>query len=218
MILSLPDINLFYEKTGQGPPVVLLHGNGEDHTIFAPLVKTLAQTHTLYALDSRGHGQSGGSGAALSYEQMAEDAAAFIQTLHLEPPVLLGFSDGAIVGLLVALRYPTLLAKLVSCGANTNPKELKKWFLLLIRLGYLFTRDPKLKLMLTQPNITQKQLANISIPTLVLAASRDILYTRYTKQLAANIPNSRLRILPGETHASYILHSNRLCAALQDFL
>ena len=108
-----------------------------------------------------------------------EDVIAFISKLNLEKPILLGFSDGAIIGLLIASEYPDILSGLISCGANTHPDQLKKWFLALAKFGYLTTKDRKMKMMYTEPNITNGELAKIMVPTLVVAGTRDILPVRY---------------------------------------
>ena len=127
MHIKVNQIDLFYEKTGQGSPIVLLHGNGEDHTIFDVMTKRLAKDYTVYAIDSRGHGKSDRV-AELSYSDMAEDAAAFIRELKLEKPALYGFSDGGIMGLLLAIEYPDMLSKLIVSGANIDPGGIKAGF------------------------------------------------------------------------------------------
>ena len=118
------DVTLYYEKTGQGRPVILLHGNGETHEIFDKLVPELSKDYTVYAIDSRGHGKST-KVKTLDYDIMAEDIAEFIRILKLEKPMLYGFSDGGILGLILAYRYPDLLSKLIISGANLHPDGLK---------------------------------------------------------------------------------------------
>ena len=108
MNIKVNGIDLYYEKTGQGCPIVLLHGNGESHDIFAVLIKRLSPNYTVYAIDSRDHGKSG-KVKSLDYGDMMEDVAAFIRQLDIESPVLYGFSDGGIIGLLLAIKYPALI-------------------------------------------------------------------------------------------------------------
>lgn len=217
MYLKANGIELYYETIGQGTPILLLHGNGEDHSIFDVLIGRLSQTHTVYAIDSRGHGKSSPV-SRFDYGEMMEDIAALIHELKLNRPVLYGFSDGGIIGLLLAVKYPDLLSKLIVSGANVRPDGVKAGCTMLIKAGYFFTRDPKLKLMLTQPNITQTQLGQIVTPTVILAGSRDIVKDAHTKMIAESIPNSALTILDGETHASYVLHSERLYEVIGPFL
>ena len=101
MKISVNGIALHYEKSGEGRPLILLHGNGETHAIFDKALPLLAARFTVYAIDSRGHGESEGADA-YHYADMKEDVRCFIQELKLEKPVLYGFSDGGIIGLLLA--------------------------------------------------------------------------------------------------------------------
>jgi len=98
MVLKIKDIELYYEQYGMGRPLILLHGNGEHHTIFQEAIAILAHHFTIYALDSRGHGNSS-KVKTLHYEDMADDVYQFIDTLQLEKPILYGFSDGGIIAL-----------------------------------------------------------------------------------------------------------------------
>ncbi len=215
MFVSVNDVQLYVEMSGCGKPLVLLHGNGEDHSIFDCLVPELSRTHTVYAIDSRGHGRSS-SVEVFDYETMAEDVAEFLKTLA-ERPVLYGFSDGGIIGLLVASRHPSILEKLIVSGANTSPKGLKWWFRLGLRLSHWRHSDPKLRLMLTQPHITQEELRAIPIPVLVLAGSRDLISRNHTRRLAGSLSHSKLIFLSGETHDSYVCHSSKLLPFLLEW-
>lgn len=217
MLISVNGLELFYEKSGAGKPIILLHGNSEDHTKFDSLAEKLALKYTVYALDSRGHGQSS-KADTISYKDMMEDVAAFINELGIEKPILLGSSDGAIIGLLLSSEYPDILSALISCGANTHPEQLRKWFIMLTKLGYFCTKDPKMKMMFSEPDISEDDLGRIKVPTLVIAGNRDILSEQYTREIAQNIPGSKCLILRGETHSSYIKHSGRLHAAIRPFL
>ena len=217
MLIQANGINIFYEKAGEGRPFILLHGNGEDHSIFQELAHALSKEYCVYSPDTRCHGKSA-STPKLSYSDMAEDVAAFITALKLEKPLLLGFSDGGITGLLLAIKYPEMLSGLIACGANTQPSQIKKWFLTIIKLQYIFNKDPKLRLMLTEPDISAQELNSIKTPTLLLAGERDIVKTSATKRIAASVPNSELIILKGQTHSSYIMNHSRVLSAVQPFL
>jgi pimeloyl-ACP methyl ester carboxylesterase len=211
------DIDIYYEQIGTGRPLIILHGNGEDHSRLAGLASSLGKQYAVYSLDSRCHGQSTKT-ATLSYHDMAEDVAAFIQELSLEKPVLLGASDGGIVGLLLAISYPETLTGLIACGVNTHPSQLSLWFRLYSRLAHFVTHDPKWALMLNEPDIQTADLARIQIPVLVLAGSRDIVKTETTLKIAADITRSEVKILPGQTHDSYLKHHERALNVIQPFL
>ena len=210
-------IDIYYEEYGEGRPFLLLHGNGEDHTLFADLAASLSSTYHVYALDTRCHGKSTKT-ATIGYMDMMEDVAAFITALELKKPLLLGFSDGGITGLLLAIHYPELLSGMIACGANTNPQQLKKPFLLFARLAYFFSRDAKYRMMYTQPDIRSCDLSTIQTPVLLLAGTRDVLPVSTTMQIAASIPGSQCTILEKQTHISYIRHSERVLQAIQPFL
>ncbi|MBC8569865.1 alpha/beta fold hydrolase [Zongyangia hominis] len=217
MVVQLQHIRLYYEKTGEGAPLLLLHGNGETHEIFTEAVDKLKEHFTVYALDSRCHGKSEDTGS-LSYEEMTQDAADFIGALGLERPMVCGFSDGGIVGIMLALKYPGRISKLVSCGANLDPSGLRAKYRVLFRLYYLLHRDPKIKMMLTQPHIPPESLSKLHLPILVLAGEKDMIRPSHTRLIARQIPGSTLRILPGETHSSYVEHSQKIAGEILPFL
>ncbi len=217
MFIQLRGQILYYEKSGEGAPIILMHGNGETHEIFDVLTKELEKTHTVYALDTRGHGQSATS-KEYHYEEMMEDVVEFIEALSLQKPAFYGFSDGGVIGLLLASKYPKLLSRLIISGANLQPKDLKGNFRRTIKRGYRRKKHPLTLLMLTEPNIPIEQLQFINIPTLVLAGQKDIVKKSVTKKIARGIPQSTLIIVPGEDHSSYVEHSEKLYPLIKDFM
>ena len=104
MVIGVNGIQLYYTKTGQGRPLIMVHGNGEDHTIFDEAVGVLKEHFTCYCIDSRGHGQSSPC-KELHYKDMAEDMIAFLTELDLIDAAFYGFSDGGIVALLAAMEW-----------------------------------------------------------------------------------------------------------------
>lgn len=215
MEITVNGINLYYEKTGAGVPIILLHGNGEDHAIFDKLAEKLSADFTVYAPDSRCHGKSGAG--RLDYALMAEDVIGFIRALAIKKPILYGFSDGGIIGLLIAMKYPDILSKLIVSGVNVNPFGLKIGFLLSTVKQYLKKRSAFDRLMLTQPHIKARELDKIRIPVLLTAGERDLIREKHTKRIANAIPNSKLMILPGEDHGSYVAHSDQLYTIIKNF-
>ncbi len=207
---------LFYEVCGSGHPLLLIHGNGEDHHIFDAAVPVLSQHFRVYAIDSRGHGQSFPV-REYHYQDMAEDIRQLIAGLELEKPLLCGFSDGGIIGLLLASQTPGLLGGVVACGVNTHPEGIRPGWLLLFRLIYLFGRSPLFRLMLTEPDITPQQLESITCPVLVTGGNRDMISRKHLEDVAAQIPGAQLRILPGEGHGSYIAGSWKIAEIVLDF-
>ncbi len=211
-------ININYEKTGKGEQsIVLLHGNGEDHTMFYELSQLLAKDFTVYALDSRGHGESDPVDS-LTYDEMAEDVVSFIKKKKIKHPILYGFSDGGILGLLIAIRHPGLISKLIVSGANLKPTGLKNWFLRQCELDYEANHSPLIELMLNNPNISHEELHTIHIPTLILAGEDDLVKEAHTESIHRNIENSQMQILAGEGHDTYVIHNPKLYDVMAPFL
>ena len=121
MYIGVNGIQLYYEKTGHGRPLIMVHGNSEDHTIFKEAVEVLKEHFTCYTPDSRGHGQSSPC-RELHYKDMAQDMIAFMTELDLQDVAFYGFSDGGIIGLLAAMECKRI-TNLVVSGANITTKE-----------------------------------------------------------------------------------------------
>lgn len=215
MMCHVNNMDLYYEVSGTGAPLIMLHGNGETHKIFDKAIPLLAEHFTVYAIDSRGHGQSGAV-TEYHYDDFAEDIRCFIDELKLEKPVLYGFSDGGIVGLLLAIKYPQLLSKMIISGTNTTPQGIRTGWLRLFKCINAIVKDPKITMMLTEPNITAEMLQRIVTPTTVLAGSRDMIKRSHTEYIADSIPDSKLFILPGEGHGSYVLHNKKIANLILD--
>lgn len=214
--VEINGVSICYEQQGGGRPVILLHGNGGSHHTFDGLIKRLSASYTVYAPDSRGHGHSGKAGP-LSYEQLASDTAKLIRVLGLEKPMLYGFSDGGIVGLLVASGWPGLLSKLAVSGANSSPAGLKARNRFAYRLIYAVTQRQQTGMMLHGPALTRAELSRITVPTLVTAGERDVIREEDTRFIAAHIPHAELKILPGESHGSYVHDSDKIARLLLPF-
>ena len=216
MFVNHNGIQIYYEVKGNGRPLILLHGNGEDHMIFDESAEVLAQQYTCYLVDSRGHGQST-SVAELHYQDMADDMIALMEKLDLNDVAFYGFSDGGIIGLLTAMRCDRI-TDLITSGANLTPNGVKPWLKRFIQGMYFLTKDPKMRLMLEEPHITRDELQNIHARTLILAGSHDAVKEKETLQIAEGVPNATLRIIDGETHGSYIVHSRKIADLLAGWL
>lgn len=216
MNITVNNVNLYYEVAGSGAPLVMVHGNGETHAIFDKALPLLAEHFTCYLLDSRGHGQSQPV-TEYHYADMAEDVFQFIQALHLEHVTYYGFSDGGIIGLLLAGKHPKLLEKMIISGANTRPDAVVKRIVRLFKVINFLHKNPLFELMLTEPHITKEQLQAIETPTLVLAGSKDLVLEEDTRFIAESIPHATLRILPGESHTSYIVHKEKIAELILDY-
>ena len=207
MFITVNGYRLYYEKYGEGRPLILLHGNGEDHTIFDRALPLLEKRFCCYLVDSRSHGQS--EEGELHYESMATDMFCFLEMLDLRDTIFYGYSDGGIIGLLTAARTERISTLIVS-GANLTPSGAKLWVRLQLWVSNLCEPNPKKELMLTEPWITDDVLVRIKACTLVLAGSRDVIREEETLHIAEMIPGAELQILEGEDHGSYIVHSEKI--------
>ena len=204
------DITLQDEEKGQGTPLILLHGNGEDHTYFVHQMEDFAATHRVIALDTRGHGKSPRGTAPFTIQQFAEDLLHFMDAHQLAQADLLGFSDGGNIALTFALKHPERIRRLVLNGANLNPSGVKATVQIPIVLGYhvasFFGKgSPKarrnaelLGLMVKEPNIKPEALGRIPNPTLVIAGTRDMIKEAHTRLIFRSLPQAELAILPGD--------------------
>ena len=202
------DIELFYTKTGSGPPLLLLHGNGEDGAYFVHQIEDFSHDFTVYAIDTRGHGKSPRGTAPFTISQFADDLLAFMNQQGLEQANILGFSDGGNIALTFALRHPDRVRRLILNGANLDPKGVKPLVQLPIVLGYhvasLFkspgarAKAELLGLMVREPHIDPAELKKLTMPVLVIAGTKDMIRERHTRLIAASLPNSRLAIIPGD--------------------
>ncbi len=209
MYLTVNGIRLYYEKVGTGRPLVMVHCNSMDHRIFRRAAKVLAERFTVYCPDSRDHGKSE-KVRTLHYEDMAEDTAAFIRALGLEKPVFYGFSDGGIIGLILASRYPELLSALIVSGASLRPDSTKPLPLRFFRLWSHVDRSDKMRIMLREPDITDDVLRAIRVPTFVTAGQRDLIREEHTRHIAQTVPGAALKIFPKAGHTGYIVRSRKI--------
>lgn len=207
MRVTTNGVSLYYEVRGKGPAMILLHGNGEDHRIFSRAADYLEQKFTLYLIDSRGHGESSPVNE-YHYEDMADDLAVFVKKLKLDRPIVLGFSDGGIVGLIYASKHPEGLSHLFACGANTRPEALKGMSMAMLRMKR--HPDPKERMMLTEPHITDEMLSAITAPVSVVAGSRDCIDRKDTDHIASTVQNGKVVIMSRADHSSYIVKSTRI--------
>jgi pimeloyl-ACP methyl ester carboxylesterase len=209
MFIKLDDVTLFYEKTGSGDPLILLHGNGGDHQTFSHAIEDLSRVYTVYAVDSRNHGQSTMT-SEFHYETMALDIEQMIEKLKLNNVTMVGFSDGGILCLITASKQPNWLKKIIVMGANLYPSGVKPSVNNEAIRDYEQSGNPYLKMMLEEPMITNKMLHRINVPTVVTAGSDDMIMKGHTKKIANHIKGSELIILDGETHESYVVRGSHL--------
>ena len=199
-----------YIEEGDGFPLILLHGNGEDLNYFEHQMKPLAEHFRVIALDTRGHGKSPRGEAPFSIKQFADDLLAFMDGHSIQKAHLLGFSDGGNIAMVFALAHPDRVGKLILNGANLDASGVKRSVQIPIEIGYrvakLFARrSPEarrnaemLGLMVNDPNVKPEELSHIKAPTLVIAGSKDMIKDSHTRLIARSIPGAQLVIIEGD--------------------
>ncbi len=209
---------LHYAEAGEGRPVVLLHGNGEDHSLFDVEIGQLTEAgYRVYAPDSRGHGANEPL-SEYHYADMAEDIFQFIKALGLEKPALYGHSDGGIIALLLEINHPGTLGAMAVSGTNLSPAGLVPSFLGEFTEMNEKHPDPLVTLMLTEPHIDPEQLRSITIPVLVTVGDDDLILPEETEKLSENLVNSVTVVVEGADHGSYIVGSPVMGEMLVRFL
>ena len=200
------NIQLHYTEHGSGEPLILLHGNGEDSSYFEHQIAFFQDRYRVIAVDTRGHGKSPRGTAPLTLNQFADDLSAFMDELDIASAHILGFSDGANVAILFALAHPTRVKSLILNGGNLFPEGLTDQTRREIDKEYeqaVLANDENLlellRLMIDEPHIDPAQLAALSIPTLVVAGTDDMIEEAHTRLIAESIPNAQLTLIEG-TH------------------
>ena len=216
----MEDYDPAFEEAGSGPALILLHGNGEDRTWFVHQIRGLCRIRHVYALDTRGHGQSPRGQAPFTLEQFAADLKAFMDRKQLEQADILGFSDGANTALLFALRNPERVRRLILPGGNLYPEGMKPEELSELQREYRCAQGRQkelLSLMVNEPAVDPARLADLNLPVLVTAGSDDLILEEHTRLMAQSIPQARLVILPG-SHWNAAEHPDVFNQMVQNFL
>ena len=207
--IQLSEITMHYAVYGdEGYPLILVHGNGGNKDSLKEAAGYLASDYKVYVIESRCHGQSSDPGV-ISYDLMAKDIKEFIDALGLEKPYLMGHSDGGINALTVAYTYPDLLGGFISCGANTTPKTFKPYFPLGVKVLDTFKPNKLNDMMLTLPQMNADLLSKITCPAYIVAGEYDIMWLSDTVFIHECIENSRIAIIKGADHSSYISQNGK---------
>ena len=224
-------VQLYYETYGQGPPLLLLHGNGGSIKAFAKNIPYFARRYRVIAVDSRAHGKSIDPADSLSFEMMADDFAGLLTSLRIDSAYVLGWSDGGIDALVLALRHPEKVRKLVATGANLSPDStaLVPSLWRQQQRGYQENRntsfaDPKQKndwkvfcLDVFQPNIPLTALRRVRVPAFIIAGDRDVIVPEHTVAIYRHLPRAWLWIVPDSGHATLQEHADEFNRKTDEF-
>ena len=230
-------IKIWYADFGHGAPVILLHGGLANANYWGELVPALAPHYRVVVMDSRGHGRSFRDARPYGYDLMASDVLAVMDFLKIDKAALVGWSDGAIVGLDIAINHPERLSKLFAFAANSDPSGVKDVnqspvftaFIARARKEYeKLSPTPTeydsflaqiTKMWETQPNWTADDLHRIKVPTWIVDADHDEAIEREnTLFMADNVPGSGLLLLPQVSHFAFIQDPQQFNASVLHFL
>jgi len=217
--ISPDGARIYYETYGNGRPVLVLHGGLGSIELMSFQIRALAKSHFVIAPDSRGHGRSSDSNAPLSYGLMSDDMLGVINQLKLDRVDVVGWSDGAIIGLDLAMRHPNRVNRLVAISANFDvsglmgsssntessdtevpPPPLRYRLLAPDPAHWPMIYRKVVEMWQTQPHYTISDLSQIEALTLVIAGESDIVRRDHTDQLAKAIPKSQEFIVQGVGH------------------
>jgi pimeloyl-ACP methyl ester carboxylesterase len=225
--------------TNKGVPVLLLHGGALNSNYFGYLIPALVKHgYRVIAMDSRGQGRSARGKGPITYHMMANDVLKLLDLLHARQVSLVGWSDGGIIGLDLAINHPERLHRLFTFGANADSsgvyENAEKAPLVVAFEARAQEEYRQLsptpndwdsfhavmnKMWLTEPNFTPEQLRSIRVPTTVADGEyEEIIKPEHTRYLAATIPNAKLVILPDVSHFAILQDPAVFNAAVLDFL
>lgn len=232
-------VHTYFEVTGEGEPVVLLHGGMSIAESWLGQTPALAQRYRVHVPERRGHGRTADVDGPITFEVMAEDTAAFMEAVGCGPAHLVGWSDGAVVAALLALRRPDLVRKTILIGQYFSLDGMTP------QCAALFDRIETLEPMFRasydglspdgpghfpvvfakmrrlwqqEPDIALPELARITAPTLIMQGDHDLVDVRHSAAVAEAIPGAQLAVVPGTSHAAPIEKPDLVNRLILDFL
>jgi len=228
---NIRGFKMYAEVYGQGKPLLFIHGNGGSINNFTKNIPYFATKYKVIIADSRAQGKSADPTDSLSYEMMADDYAALLDQMKIDSAYVIGWSDGGINGLLMAIRHPEKVKKLAITGANLRPDTTavsqEIWDMVAPMYEGLKSKSDKndmeknglklLRLLIENPHIPLTDLQKISCPTLVIGGDHDVIKEEHTMEIYKNIPNAYLWILPNSGHSTPVVYSGEFNAKVDAF-
>jgi pimeloyl-ACP methyl ester carboxylesterase len=228
---ELRGFKMYCETYGEGQPLLIIHGNGGSINNFIYQIPYFSKKYKVIIADSRAQGKSADSGDSLSYEMMADDYAALLTAMNIDSAFVIGWSDGGINGLLLAIRHPEKVKKLAVTGANLVPDTTavpqEIWDMVTPDYNSLKNKTnlsaqekgafKLMRLLVEQPHISVADLHTIAIPTLVIGGDHDVIKPSHTLLIFQNIPKAYLWILPNSGHSTPIVYKDDFNAHVDTF-
>ncbi|MBU6402044.1 MAG: alpha/beta hydrolase [Verrucomicrobia bacterium] len=228
---NIRGFRMYCEVYGKGGPLLMIHGNHGSIKSFAPNIPYFAARYKVIVADSRAQGKSTDPGPTLTFERMADDEAALLDALHVRAAYVIGWSDGGIVALRLAMRHPDKVIKLAATGANlwpdasafapgvweadqkhyetnqhtvwTTAKQRNDWKLFMLDW--------------TQPHISLASLHSIRCPALVICGDHDLISIEHTMQIFRSLPRGALWVVPCSGHATLHEHAAEFNRVVDEF-
>jgi pimeloyl-ACP methyl ester carboxylesterase len=230
-------VRIWYATFGHGEPVILLHGGLANSNYWGDLVRALESRYEVIVMDSRGHGRSTRDATPYGYDLMASDVIGVMDFLKVRKAAIVGWSDGAIIGLDIAMKQPDRVSKLFAFAANSDPSgvadiahspvfnafiaraETEYGALSPTPGGYKSFLAQIEKMWESQPNWTADQLHAITVPAWIVDADHDEAIKREnTEFMAAQIPGAGLLLQPEVSHFSFLQDPQQFDADVLHFL
>ena len=213
---------MYAEVYGKGEPLLIIHGNGGSINNFIYQIPYFTKNYKVIIADSRAQGKSTDKSDSLSYEMMADDYSALLDLMKVDSAYVIGWSDGGIEGLLLAIRHPGKVKKLAVTGANLVPDTSAVSQDVLDMVMPMYTSLSKktnrteqdknsfklMRLLVEEPHISLTDLHTIKCPTLVIGGDHDVIKEEHTMLIYKNIPNAYLWILPGSGHSTPVIYKD----------
>lgn len=215
--IEINGAKIYYEEYGKGEPLLLIHGNGGSIVWMGNQIDYFKSKYRVIIADNRGQGKSELKTDALTYNQIAKDWEGLVNYLKLDSLSIIGWSDGGIIALKMAINNKSKIKKIVSMGANLRPDStaVNSWAVKNVMEekeiveSKIIEKDTTqnwnlqkqlLGLLGEQPNIPTSDLSKIKAKVLIIAGDEDIIRSDHSLEIYENIPKAQLCIMPGETH------------------
>lgn len=228
---NIRGIKMYTEVYGTGQPLLLIHGNGGSISAFAQTIPYFLKKYQVIAVDSRAHGKTIDPSDSLSFEQMADDFSELLDVMQIKKAYVIGWSDGGINALVLAMRHPDKVIKLASTGANLWPdstgivpnywlNEQKHYEAYKNTIWKTDKEKNAWKIFMldwNQPHIPFTALKAIQCPSLIISGDRDLIPLEHTLKVYQHIPKAWLWIVPNSGHATLKEHRDEFNKKVDDF-
>lgn len=229
---NIRGFKMYAETYGTGQPLLFIHGNGGSISSFIKQIPYFSKKYKVIIADSRAQGKSYDlKNDSLTYEMMADDYAALLDSMKVDSAYVVGWSDGGINGLLLSMRHPEKVKKLAITGANLRADSTavfqEVWDLVRPSYNEMKAKTKRslmenagfklLRLLCEQPNIPATDLSKILCPTLVIGGDHDVIKENHTLEIYQHIPNAYLWILPASGHSTPVVYADEFNVKVDDF-